>query len=334
MHYGVRKCILVTGGAGYIDRHACKALARESDAPIAYDSLVYGHRNAVRWGALEIGDIADPMRLDEVITQHRPDVVMHFAGFAYVGESVANSANYFRNNVAGTLTLLEAMLRHDLKQMVFSSTCATCGMPERTPIDEDHPQHPISPYGASKLMIERMLRDFDVAYGLRSVSLRYFNMAGDDPDGEIGEDHEPETHLIPLALQEALGQREALQVFGTGYPGSCIRDYVHVSDLAPAHNQALDYLGGGGSSVALNVGTDTGHSVLEVIETARMVSGCDIPVVTTGRREGNPPVLTAAVERAHIIPGWESRDTNLAETFRHAWDWHRKTVRMPVTDNV
>jgi UDP-arabinose 4-epimerase len=319
--------ILVTGGAGYIGSHACKALAQAGYTPIAYDNLVYGHREAVRWGPLEVADIADRARLDAVIAQYRPEAVMHFAAYAYVGESVQDPAKYYRNNVAGTLTLLEALVHHGIRHIVFSSTCATYGIPERTPIDEDHPQHPINPYGASKLMIERMLQDFDAAYALRSVSLRYFNAAGADPDGEIGEDHDPETHLIPLALQAALGQREALQVFGTDYPtpdGSCIRDYIHVTDLAQAHVQALDYLANGGVTTALNLGTGRGHSVLEVIEAARKVTGRDIPVVHTDRRPGDPPVLTAGAARAHSVLGWQPRYNNLAEILGHAWAWQCK----------
>jgi UDP-arabinose 4-epimerase len=323
------KTILVTGGAGYIGSHACKALAQAGHVPVAFDNLVYGHRSAVRWGPLEVGDIADRDRLDAVIAHYRPDAVMHFAAYAYVGESVTDPARYYRNNVAGTLTLLEALVHHGVERIVFSSTCATYGIPERTPIDEAHPQQPINPYGASKLMIERMLRDFDVAYGLRSVSLRYFNAAGADPAGEIGEDHDPETHLVPLALQAALGQREALRVFGTDYPtpdGSCIRDYVHVSDLAQAHVLALDYLAGGGASLALNLGTGRGHSVFEVIEAARVVSGRDIPVVLAGRREGDPPVLMAVADKARAVLGWQPVYTELEEMLRHAWDWHRRSL--------
>ena len=317
--------ILVTGGAGYIGSHACKALAQAGYTPIAYDNLVYGHRQAVRWGPLEVGDIADRARLDAVITQYRPEAVMHFAAYAYVGESVLDPAKYYRNNVAGTLNLLEALLHHGINRIVFSSTCATYGIPQQTPIDEDHPQQPINPYGASKLMIERMLQDFDTAYGLRSVSLRYFNAAGADPDGEIGEDHDPETHLIPLALQAALGQREALQVFGTDYPtpdGSCIRDYIHVTDLAQAHVQAMDYLAKGGATTALNLGTGHGYSVVEVIEAARKVSGREIPVILTERRPGDPHVLTAAADKARNLLCWQPRYTDLKETLRHAWNWH------------
>ncbi|AHE96948.1 UDP-glucose 4-epimerase [Thioalkalivibrio paradoxus ARh 1] len=324
--------MLVTGGAGYIGSHACKALALAGYTPVAYDNLVYGHREAVRWGPLEPGDIADRKRLDAVVAQYQPEAVLHFAAYAYVGESVQDPAKYYRNNVAGTLTLLEALVHHDIRRIVFSSTCATYGVPERTPIDEDHPQQPINPYGASKLMIERMLQDFDAAYGLRSVSLRYFNAAGADPDGEIGEDHDPETHLIPLALQAALGQREALQVFGSDYPtpdGSCIRDYIHVTDLAQAHVLALDYLTRGGATTALNLGTGHGHSVLEVIAAADAVTGRAVPTVLAPRRPGDPPVLTAVADRARQVLGWQPRYTDLATILRHAWNWHRDQPHRP-----
>lgn len=245
MHYALRKCILVTGGAGYIGSHACKALAQAGYTPVAYDNLVYGHRAAVRWGPLEIGDIADRSRLDAVIEQYRPEAVMHFAAYTYVGESVLDPGKYYRNNVVGTLTLLEAMRDHGIQQFVFSSTCATYGEPERIPIDETHPQRPINPYGASKLMIERMLGDFSKAHGLRWIALRYFNAAGADPDGEIGEEHNPETHLIPLVLDAAAGVRPSITIYGDDYAtadGTCIRDYIHVSDLADAHVLALHAL--------------------------------------------------------------------------------------------
>lgn len=319
--------ILVTGGAGYIGSHACKALAQAGYTPVTYDNLVYGHREAVRWGELEIGDIGDRRRLDEVIEHYKPAAVLHFAAYTYVGESVKEPAKYYRNNVAGTLTLLEALVHHRIDCIVFSSSCATYGIPERIPIKEDHPQRPINPYGTSKLMIERMLLDFDKAYGLRSVALRYFNAAGADPDGEIGEDHDPETHLIPLALQAALGHREAVHLFGTDYPtpdGSCVRDYIHVADLAYAHVLALEFLTGGGTTTAINLGTGLGHSVLEVIEAARKVTGRKIPTILRARRIGDPPVLTASADRAFSLLGWRPRHIDLEEILYHAWNWHRQ----------
>ena len=234
--------ILVTGGAGYIGSHACKALAKAGYTPIAYDNLVYGHEWAVKWGPFEQGDILDRKRLDEVIKKYRPAAIMHFAAFAYVGESVEQPGKYYRNNVTGSLTLLEAMRDHGVPYIIFSSTCATYGEPEQIPIPENHKQSPINPYGHSKLMIEQMLSDFDVAHGIRSVSLRYFNAAGADPDGETGEDHDPETHLIPLVLDAAIGKRPSITIFGDDYDtpdGTCIRDYIHVTDLASATSKSL-----------------------------------------------------------------------------------------------
>lgn len=246
--------VLVTGGAGYIGSHTCKVLAQAGYTPVSYDNLVYGHSWAVRWGPLEQGDIADRAKLDELIARYHPAAVMHFAAYAYVGESVVDPGKYYRNNVAGTLTLLEAVRDHDIRHFIFSSTCATYGFPQQVPLAETHPQQPINPYGASKLMIERMLDDFGTAHGLRAVALRYFNAAGADPDGELGEEHDPETHLIPLALQALLGQRAELAIFGTDYPtddGTAIRDYIHVADLADAHVKALRCLEQGGASTAL-----------------------------------------------------------------------------------
>ena len=237
--------ILVTGGAGYIGSHTCKALAKAGFTPITYDNLTSGHEWAVRWGPLARGDILDRDRLDEVFRQYQPSAVMHFAAYAYVDESVEQPLKYYRNNVAGALNLLDVMREHGVNYIVFSSTCATYGLPQAIPMPEDHPQNPVNPYGASKLMVERMLTDFGTAYGLRSISLRYFNAAGADPDGEIGEDHDPETHLIPLVLETAAGRRPNITIYGTDYDtpdGTCIRDYVHVTDLAKAHVLALKAL--------------------------------------------------------------------------------------------
>lgn len=249
--------VLVTGGAGYIGSHACKALSQKGYTPITYDNLVHGHRWAVRWGPLEVGDINDRARLNAVIQQYRPEAIMHFAAYAYVGESVLDPGKYYRNNVAGSLTLLEAARDHGIDKFIFSSSCATYGTPEQIPIPEAHPQHPINPYGASKLMIERMLADFGSAHGLRSISLRYFNAAGADPDAKIGECHDPETHLIPLILDVAAGKRPVLTIFGEDYDtpdGTCIRDYIHVTDLADAHLLALQLLDRGEESTVFNLG--------------------------------------------------------------------------------
>lgn len=316
--------ILVTGGAGYIGSHTCKALAATGHLPIVYDNLVHGHRQFVRWGPFEEGDIADARKLNAVITQYQPHAVMHFAAYAYVGESVIDPGKYYRNNVAGTLTVLEAMCRHKIKKMVFSSTCATFGTPEQVPIEEDAPQRPINPYGASKLMIERMLDDFHAAHGLGFVSLRYFNAAGADPDGEIGESHDPETHLIPLVLQAALGRQASIKIFGDDYPtvdGTCVRDYVHVTDLAEAHVRALTYLADNGPSVAFNLGTGRGYSVREVIETAKAVTGRAIPEVVAPRRPGDPPELIASPGQVRQILGWKPQHSSLEKIISTAWNW-------------
>ena len=269
------KTILVTGGAGYIGSHTCKALSHAGYTPVTYDNLVYGHRWAVKWGPLEIGDISDRDRLDEVIRVYQPEGVIHFAAYAYVGESVKKPAKYYRNNVAGTLTLLESMHANGVNKIVFSSSCATYGVPEKTPISEEEPQFPVNPYGASKLMVEQMLKDFDSAYGIHFFSLRYFNAAGADLDTEIGESHDPETHLIPLILDAAIGRSSHVQIYGNDYgtpDGTCIRDYIHVVDLANAHIYALDYLRAHNDSQVVNLGVGIGHSVKEVINTAELVT--------------------------------------------------------------
>jgi len=317
--------ILVTGGAGYIGSHACKALFEAGYQPVACDNLVYGHPWAVRWGPLEQGDIADRPWLDNLIERHRPLAVMHFAAFAYVGESVQDPGRYYRNNVAGTLTLLEAARDHGILNFIFSSTCATYGLPERMPIAEDCPQIPINPYGASKLMIERMLVDFERAHGLRSICLRYFNAAGADAEGEIGEDHDPETHLIPLAIRAAQGSAPALSIMGTDYPtpdGTAVRDYIHVTDLAAAHVQALAALEAGGASDALNLGTGQGFSVQEVVKAIETASGRPVPVRAAPRRAGDPPVLVADPRRARQRLNWTPRHSALSHIVETAWRWH------------
>jgi UDP-glucose-4-epimerase GalE len=319
--------ILVTGGAGYVGSHACKALADAGYTPVVYDNLGRGHRELVRWGPLEVGDLADRARLDAVFARHRPEAVMHFAAFAYVGESVQDPALYYRNNVGGTLELVEATRRAGVGALVFSSTCSTYGVPERMPIDEDTPQRPINPYGATKLVIERMLADYGTAYGLRSASLRYFNAAGCDPDGETGELHDPETHIIPRVLMAATAEIAHVEVFGTDYPtpdGTCLRDYVHVADLAQGHVQALDYLKHGGATTAVNLGTGRGFSVREVIAAAEQVTGRRIPVREAPRRPGDPPVLVADPARARALLGFAPRYTELAPIVATAWRWHTR----------
>lgn len=316
--------ILVPGGAGYVGSHACKALAVAGHEPVVFDNLSQGHRALVRWGPLEIGDIADEERLDAVFRQYRPDAVMHFAAVASVGESVENPGLYYRNNVAGTVSLVEAMRRHGVGVLVFSSSCAVYGCPKTVPIPEDHPQAPINPYGASKLMAERVLADFDRAHGIRSIGLRYFNASGADPDGETGEMHDPETHAIPRMLMAATGRLPQFDIYGTDYPtpdGSAIRDYVHVGDLADAHVSGLDYLLGGGRSTAVNLGNGTGTSVLELIEAVERVTGRRVPYRLRPRRPGDPPILVADSGRAGAVLGWRPKVTSVADIVATAEAW-------------
>ncbi len=319
--------VLVTGGAGYVGSHACKTLARAGYTPVTYDSLVHGHDWAVKWGPLEIGDILDSARLEEVITRYRPEAVMHFAAFANVAESVADPAKYYRNNVVGTLSLLDAMRAHGVDRMVFSSTCAVYGVPESVPISEAAALNPINPYGASKAMIERILADYGLAHGLSSVALRYFNAAGADPEGEIGEAHDPETHLIPLVLDAAAGDRPDITVFGDDYDtadGTCIRDYIHVGDLAEAHVLALKELERNDGQIAFNLGTGEGVSILEVIETARRVTGREITVKQGARRAGDPDILLADATRARSDLGWRPRHMDIADVIETAWRWRMR----------
>jgi len=322
----MNKTILVSGGAGYIGSHTCKALAARGYTPVVYDNLVYGHEWAVKWGPLVKGDIADRAALDAAFETYRPDGVIHFAAFCFVGESVQDPAKYYRNNVSGTLTLLEAMRDHGVKPIVFSSTCAVYGMPRQVPMDETHPQWPINPYGWSKFMIERVLEDFGRAYGTRHCALRYFNAAGADPEGEIGEAHDPETHLIPLVLEAARDPKRTISIFGTDYDtpdGTCIRDYIHVNDLADAHIRALGYLEDH-ASAAINLGTGTGNSVREIIEAARLVTGLPIEPVIGPRRPGDPPRLVADRTRAAELLGWNPQYLDIRETIAHAWAWMNK----------
>jgi UDP-arabinose 4-epimerase len=326
------KNILVTGGAGYIGSHACKALAAAGYVPVAYDNLVYGHREAVRWGPFVEADLADRERLARALAEHDIAAVMHFAAFAYVGESMSKPELYFRNNLVNSLGLLDAMLAAKIRHIVFSSTCATYGTPERVPIAEETPQRPVNPYGESKLMVERALHWYGEAHGIRYAALRYFNAAGADPEGEIGEEHEPETHLIPLILYAALGRRPDIAIFGTDYPtpdGSAIRDYIHVQDLAEAHVAALRHLLEGGESLRLNLGTGTGHTVREVIAAAERVTGRRIPQREAPRRAGDPPALVADPSRAKAALGWTARMSDLDTILRTAWHWHLRSHNRP-----
>jgi UDP-glucose 4-epimerase len=322
--------ILVTGGAGYIGSHAVLSLQQAGFAVVVLDNLVYGHRELVEDELkveLVVGDTNDRPLLDRLFATHNITAVMHFAAYIHVGESVSNPGKYYRNNVLGTLTLLEAMVAANIKKLVFSSTCATYGIPSAVPIPEDHPQSPINPYGMTKLMVEKILADFDVAHGLKSVCFRYFNACGADPSGRLGEDHHPETHLIPLVLLAALGKRDSIAIFGTDYPtpdGTCIRDYVHVTDLANAHVLGVKYLLEAGNSTAFNLGNGNGFSVKQVIDAARQVTGKEINVVECDRRPGDPPALVGSSEKAQQILGWHSQYADLNQILRHAWNWHQK----------
>lgn len=319
--------VLVTGGAGYIGSHACMRLAEAGYRPVTYDNLSRGFERAVQWGPLERGDVLDEDRLDAVLRTHAPAAVMHFAAFAAVGESVADPLLYYRNNLAGTVSLLRAMRRAGIGTLVFSSTCAIFGQPERQPMNEETPRAPINPYGATKLAAETLLADCEGAHGLRSMRLRYFNAAGADPEARIGEAHEPETHLIPLVLRTAAGERPMVEIYGDDYPtpdGTAVRDYVHVLDLADAHILALRHLLDGGSSGAYNLGTGHGYSVREVIAACEAAVGKSLPRRAVARRPGDPALLVAdsrAIERAF---GWTPRHSDLESIVGDAWRWHRK----------
>ena len=325
-----KSTILVTGGAGYIGSHAVLALQQAGYTVVILDNLVYGHQDIVDTvlkTKLIVGDTNDRALLDDIFSTHQIDAVMHFAAYAYVGESVSDPGKYYRNNVTGTLTLLDAMVDAGIKKFVFSSTCATYGVPKAVPIVEEHPQDPINPYGATKLMVERMLADFDHAHDVKAVCFRYFNAAGADPEGRLGEDHNPETHLIPLVLQTALGTRESISIFGTDYPTpdhTCVRDYIHVSDLADAHVLGMEYLLNGGDSAKFNLGNGNGFSVKEVIEAARTVTGHPIPAVECDRRPGDPPSLVGSAEKARTILGWNPQYPDIESIIQHAWVWHQQ----------
>jgi UDP-arabinose 4-epimerase len=318
--------ILVTGGAGYVGSHCAKALAAAGHEGIIFDSLLFGHREFVRWGKLIEGDVRDAAALDAVFSAYRIDAVMHFAALAYVGESVTTPGRYYDVNLHGTRILLDAMVRAGVSGIVFSSSCAVYGEPKLMPISESAPLNPINPYGFTKLACERMMDDFGVAHGIRSVRLRYFNAAGADPSCEIGEDHDPETHLIPLVLDAALGVRAAVQIFGADYEtpdGTAIRDYVHVSDLARAHVLALQYLLDGGQSISVNLASGQGVSVRKIIDTASAVTGVAIDARDSPRRPGDPSILVAEATRARELLGWSAECSGLATIITDAWRWHR-----------
>ena len=319
--------ILVVGGAGYIGSHMVKRLRRAGFHAVVADDLSAGRREATLGAPLHVGDIGDAAFVDALLRQTRPAAVMHFASFIQVGESVADPAKYYRNNVAATQVLLDGMRAHGVARFIFSSTAAIFGDPQYVPIDEAHPKAPINPYGRSKWFVEQMLEDFDRAYGLKSTCLRYFNAAGADPDGELGECHEPETHLIPLILQVASGRRAHITVYGDDYAtpdGTCVRDYIHVEDLCDAHLLALRRLLDGADSARYNLGNGNGYSVREVIEAVRRVTGHAIPVVTGARREGDPPVLVADASAARDTLGWRPRHADLDAIVAHAWAWEQR----------
>ncbi len=319
--------ILVTGGAGYIGSHTVKALQRQGRDVVVLDNLYKGHRQALKDVPLHIGDLGDPAFIQGVFEKHPVDAVVHFAALSLVGESVERPDLYFRNNTAYALNLLDAMVKNGVINLVFSSTAAVYGEPNNVPIDEAHPKAPTNPYGESKLFVEQILQRYSEAFGVRSVSLRYFNAAGADPSGEIGEDHQPETHLIPIILQTLLGKREHIQIFGTDYPtadGTCIRDYIHVNDLSDAHILALDALARGRETTAYNLGSGQGFSVREVIQCVERVTGKQVPVVESPRRPGDPAVLVASSERIKQDLQWDPKYEKLEAIIETAWQWHKE----------
>lgn len=319
--------VLLTGGAGYVGSHVLREMLAAGYDAVVLDHLSKGHKESVPADVpLEIVDLADKAALDRVFAQYQPEAVLHFAGYTEVGESVGNPGRYFRNNLSNGVNLLDAMVEHGVKMIVFSSTAAVYGEPQEVPITEDHPKAPTNPYGESKLFFERVLARYEHAHGVRSVSLRYFNAAGAHPQAEIGEDHHPESHLIPIILQVALGKRERLSIFGTDYPtpdGTCVRDYVHVCDLASAHLLALQSLQNGAASDAFNLGNGRGFSIKEVIAAAEAVVGKPIPAVAAARRPGDPAVLVASSEKAKRVLGWQPRFTDLRSIVETAWQWHK-----------
>lgn len=319
--------ILVCGGAGYIGSHINKQLNREGYEAVVFDNLVYGHREAVKWGHFEQGDLKNVEDIERVFQKYDIEAVFHFAAYAYVGESVVEPQKYYYNNVVNTLNLLQVMRKHNCNKIIFSSTCATYGEPENVPITEDMPQNPINPYGATKLMMERIFRDYHIAYGLEFIVLRYFNAAGADPEGEIGESHNPETHIIPLILDAASGMRDEIKVFGTDYDtpdGSCVRDYIHVYDLATAHILALHHLKAGNESDFFNLGNAVGTSVLEVIESVKRVTGRTFKVTLADRRLGDPAKLVGSSKKARRLLGWQPVFEDIDLIVEHAWKWYER----------
>jgi len=328
---GLQMNVLITGGAGYIGSHTAKVMASSTITPVVLDNLCNGHRWAVCWGPFVEGNLSDRELLRNTIKRYSIEAVIHFAGFAYVGESMLKPELYFENNLLNTFNLLEAMRVENVRHIVFSSSCATYGMPKHFPISEDEPQSPVNPYGESKLAVEKMLGWYGKIHGLSWASLRYFNAAGADPDGGLGEAHDPETHLVPLVISAALGRVPEVQVYGTNYEtvdGTAVRDYVHVTDLGSAHLAALRYLLDGGESAAFNLGTGSGRSVREIISTTEMITGRKVPVRICGPRPGDPPVLVANVTRAADVLQWRPQYSALESIIETAWQWHRKGVNL------
>jgi len=323
--------ILVTGGAGYIGSHMVKLLRQHGYDVVVLDNLEYGFKDAVLGAELVEGDFGDKELLDDLFAKHDFTAVMHFAAYIEVEDSVKNPAKYYHNNVTNTLNLLDAMIKHDINYLIFSSSAAVYGEPEYVPLDEKHPKKPINSYGRSKLIIEEILPDYDQAYGFKSISLRYFNASGADPDGELGSRHEPATHLIPLVMQAASGRRDSIHIFGTDYEtkdGSCVRDYIHLADLCEAHLLALDKLLKGGKTDAYNLGNGNGFSVLEVIETARKVTGRMIKDIKSARRAGDPAVLVADAVRARKELGWHPKFPELETIIEHSWQWEQNLFNL------
>lgn len=322
--------ILIIGGAGYIGSHVNKELNKQGYETVVLDNLVQGHREMVKWGKFENGDYGDAVFLDSVFKKYPIEAVMHFGAFASVPDSMTNPQKYYENNIGNGLTLLKVMLANGVKKMIFSSSAATFGEPQYVPMDEKHPQNPINPYGETKLIFEKILRDYDEAYGLKYAAFRYFNASGDDVDGEIGEWHEPEGHLIPLVLDAALGKREDIKIFGTDYKtkdGTCVRDYIHVMDLANVHILALDYLNKNNNSQCFNLGNGNGFTVKEVVETCKKITGLNFKVVESDRRVGDPAVLVASSEKARSLLNWSPKYSDLETIVKTAWLWHQKLYK-------
>lgn len=323
-----KKTIIVTGGAGYIGSHTCKMLYQVGYNPVVVDNLSTGHKSFVKWGDFENCDLRNFDQIKAALKKHQPIAIIHFAAFSQVGESAKNPYKYYQNNILGTANLLQAMIEENINKIIFSSTCAVYGVPNSIPIDENCPTNPINPYGKTKLICENLLKDFENAYGLKYVLLRYFNACGADFDAEIGEKHDPETHLIPLVIEAALQKRDDIKIFGDDYStpdGTCIRDYIHVNDLASAHIKALDYILNGGKSDIFNIGTGTGFSVKEIVDSVEKITGKNVNKIIAPRREGDSEILVASNDKIRNILGWEARCSDVDSIIKSAWKWHSES---------